>query len=69
MYRRAGYRRVSGQPEWQRIFEGRRRGNGLVLMVRLLPAELRALVQRRWQQQLEERRAAAAAAAQQQEGR
>ena len=54
MYRRAGYRRVSGQPEWQRIFEGRRRGNGLVLMVRLLPAE---------------RRAAAAAAAQQQEGR
>lgn len=35
MYRSAGYRQVMGQPEWQRVLEGR--ATPLVLMMRALP--------------------------------
>ncbi|KAL4418803.1 hypothetical protein ABPG77_010212 [Micractinium sp. CCAP 211/92] len=44
VYRRAGYRRVSDQPGWQRILEGRSRP--LALMMRVLPWELRQRARR-----------------------
>jgi len=52
MYRRAGYRRVSQQPEWQRILEGR--SQPLVLMMRVLPWDVRRQGYLRWQQQQRE---------------
>ena len=56
MYRSAGYRRVMGQPEWQRVLEGRT--TPLVLMMRALPLEER---QRAKLQYLQAMAAAAAA--------
>lgn len=44
MYRRAGYRKVADQPQWQRILEGR--SKPLALMLRVLPWEQRQRAQR-----------------------
>ena len=48
MYRSAGYRHIMGQPEWQRVLEGR--ATPLVLMMRALPWKQRQRAKLRYLQ-------------------